>query len=128
MAPATTAVVNALPVAKAGDGSSVNQITRQVGGAFGVAIIGTVFASVYAARLDDALSDVPPKASAAAENSLGGAIGAANQIGGAAGDRLVEQATRAFDAGAQFGLAVAAALALLGAIVAAVTVRSGQNE
>ncbi|MGH9026723.1 MAG: MFS transporter, partial [Acidimicrobiia bacterium] len=51
MAPATTAVMNALPVEKAGDGSAVNQLSRQVGGAFGVAVVGSVFASVYLSRL-----------------------------------------------------------------------------
>lgn len=45
MPPASTAVINALPVEKAGDGSDVNLITRQVGAAFGVALIGSVFAA-----------------------------------------------------------------------------------
>jgi hypothetical protein len=51
MAPATTAVMNALPTTKAGDGSAVNQLTRQVGGALGIAVIGRVFASAYVSRV-----------------------------------------------------------------------------
>ena len=48
MAPATESVMGALPRSKAGVGSAINDTTRQVGGALGVAIIGSVVSSVYA--------------------------------------------------------------------------------
>ena len=54
MAPATESVMGSLPRAKAGVGSAVNDTTRQVGGALGVAIIGTVVSSVYAGDIADA--------------------------------------------------------------------------
>ncbi len=128
MAPATTAVVNALPVAKAGDGSSVNQITRQVGGAFGVAIIGSIFAAVYTSRVQRGLSGASAAVTSAAEQSLGGAIRAASTLGGASGPRLAHDAVRSFDEAAQVGLSVAAMLALLGALVAARTVPSREGD
>ena len=49
--PATAVIMNDLGVEKAGDGAAVNQLARQVGGALGVAIVGSVFAAVYAAEV-----------------------------------------------------------------------------
>ena len=51
MAPATESVMGSLPREKAGVGSAVNDTTRQVGGALGVAVIGSIVASVYAASV-----------------------------------------------------------------------------
>ncbi len=53
MAPATEAVMGSLPAAKAGVGSAINDTTRQVGGALGVAVIGSVVTSVYSQRIFD---------------------------------------------------------------------------
>ncbi len=53
MAPATEAVMGSLPRAKAGVGSAINDTTRQVGGALGVAVIGSVVTSVYSQRIFD---------------------------------------------------------------------------
>ena len=53
MAPATESVMGSLPREKAGVGSAVNDTTRQMGGALGVAIIGSVVSSVYAADVAD---------------------------------------------------------------------------
>ena len=50
--PATAVIMNDLGTEKAGDGAAVNQLARQVGGALGVAIVGSVFAAVYAADHD----------------------------------------------------------------------------
>ena len=87
MAPATESIMGSLPRAKAGVGSAVNDTTRQVGGALGVAIIGSVMSSVYHARLAKALSGrrtIRPVAEQI-RSSLGGAIGVAHGIGGPAG-------------------------------------------
>ena len=61
MAPATESIMGSLPLAKAGVGSAVNDTTRQVGGALGVAVLGSVFTSIYGSRVADRLSgqDVP---------------------------------------------------------------------
>jgi len=65
---------NVLPLARAGAGSAVQNTVRQVGGALGVAIIGTVLATQYANRVAPALGDlpdqVPQEARTAAENSI----------------------------------------------------------
>ena len=56
VAPATAVIMNELGEAKAGDGGAINQLARQVGGALGVAIIGTVFAAVYSDQIDAKLA------------------------------------------------------------------------
>jgi predicted MFS family arabinose efflux permease len=57
--PATAVIMNDLGTEKAGDGAAVNQVARQVGGALGVAIVGSVFAAVYAAQISEAAC--PPR-------------------------------------------------------------------
>jgi sugar phosphate permease len=52
IAPPSTVVMNSLPEAEAGDGSSLNMVSRFVGAAIGVAVIGSVFAAVQSDRLD----------------------------------------------------------------------------
>ena len=76
MAPATESVMGSLPREKAGVGSAVNDTTRQVGGALGVAVIGSIVASVYSAHITDAAPAVGLTGSALtkAQGSLGGAL------------------------------------------------------
>ena len=82
MAPATDSVMGSLPLAKAGVGSAVNDTTRQVGGALGVAIVGSVVSSVYGSKIADFFVGKPaPKAAVdAAKNSLGGAYAVADNL------------------------------------------------
>jgi len=74
IAPASTVMQNVLPLARAGAGSAVQNTVRQVGGALGVAIIGTVLATQYASRVAISLEglpdQVPEDARVAAENSI----------------------------------------------------------
>jgi EmrB/QacA subfamily drug resistance transporter len=118
MAPATDSVMGSLPLAKAGVGSAVNDTTRQVGGALGVAIVGSVLSSVYGAQIVDELAGkgVPSNAVAIAKGSLGGALAIAKQAG-AAGDQLATVARSSFVDGMHGASLVAAAAAALGAIV-----------
>ena len=84
MAPATESIMGSLPTEKAGVGSAVNDTTRELGGALGVAVLGSVLSSVFASKMSDAVSGVelPPKAADAAQDSIGGALGVAASIGG----------------------------------------------
>ncbi len=121
MAPATDSIMGSLPLGKAGVGSAVNDTTRQVGGALGVAIIGSVLSSTYGSKITDFLarSPVPTAAKDAAKNSLGGAMQVAQgaptkQLG----HTLTATAQSAFVDGLHHGVLVGAAVALVGAIVA----------
>lgn len=120
MAPATTSIMGSLPLAKAGVGSAVNDTTRQIGGAVGVAVVGSVFASIYGAQIVDAVAGkgLSPGAVEGAKDSLGFALVVANRIGGAAGDAFAAAARSAFVDGFHAGLWVGAGAALLGAIAA----------
>jgi EmrB/QacA subfamily drug resistance transporter len=120
MAPSTESIMGSLPPAKAGVGSAVNDTTRQVGGALGVAIIGSVLASTYGTKVGDAVSGQPLPGGVASEveNSLGFALETARRLGGPAGQALADTARSAFVDGMHQGFLVAAAVALVGAIVA----------
>jgi len=120
MAPATESIMGSLPRDKAGVGSAVNDTTRQVGGALGVAIIGSIYSSVYAGSIASAISGrgLPAAAEATATDSIGGAIGVAKSIGGEAGDALANAARTAFVSGMHRGVLVGAGIALAGALVA----------
>jgi EmrB/QacA subfamily drug resistance transporter len=120
MAPATESIMGSLPLAKAGVGSAVNDTTRQVGGALGVAIIGSVLASTYGSKVGDAVAgqQLPAGAASDAKNSLGFALQTASQIGGPAGNALASTARTAFVDGMHQGYLVGAAVLILGAIAA----------
>lgn len=78
IAPASTVMQNALPLARAGAGSAVQNTVRQVFGALGVAVIGTVLATQYAANVKPVVEQLPPglpqEAIDAATNSVGGTV------------------------------------------------------
>jgi Na+/melibiose symporter-like transporter len=81
MAPATDSIMGSLPRAKAGVGSAVNDTTRQVGGAFGVAVLGSILSSQYATHFTSRVPDgVPAQAVDAAKDSVGAALGVANTL------------------------------------------------
>ncbi len=119
MAPATDSVMGSLPLAKAGVGSAVNDTTRQVGGALGVAIIGSVLASTYGSKVADVLrsAGAPEAAIERASSSLGGAIQVAERAG-EGGAALLATANEAFVEALHRGVAVAAFATFLGVVVA----------
>ena len=72
--PATESILLVLPPARAGVGSAVNDATRELGGTLGVAVVGSIFSSVYAAHLaDGAFGRLPSGALASAQDSVGAA-------------------------------------------------------
>jgi MFS family permease len=123
MPPATEAVMGALPAAKAGVGSAVNDATREVGGALGIAIFGSITASAYTHQVSDVLAGtaMPEAAADAIEHSVGGAMLVAEEIGGSSGAALAEVAQRAFVDGFGVSLVVAAVIVFVGAIAIALS-------
>jgi EmrB/QacA subfamily drug resistance transporter len=119
MAPATESIMGSLPPSKAGVGSAMNDTTRQMGGALGVAIIGSVFASVFRPGVagDFAGAGVPTDAIATARDSLGGAIQVASQLPGQLGNDLIYAAKSQFVDGMSTSLMVGIAAILVGAVV-----------
>ena len=80
MAPATDAVVGAVPAAKTGVASATNTVARMVSGALGVAIIGSLIGSIYARDVEGSLVGLPAEAQAGAEDSVGAAAAVAAQL------------------------------------------------
>lgn len=123
-APATEAIMGSLPPDKAGVGSAVNDTARELGGTLGVAIVGSVFSSVYAARLVDALigTPVPSDAIEVAQDSVGAAVQVAVQAGEVAGPEagaLVQDAVASsFVEGFHAGSWVSAGVVAAGSVIA----------
>jgi hypothetical protein len=121
-APATEAIMGVVPKAKAGVGSAVNDATRLLGGTLGVAIIGSVYASLYGTRLAGRLpAGLPPRLAHSAHSSAGAALELATRLShGRPGlaDAVRKATTAAFFHGFHAGDLVAAAIAAAGAVLA----------
>ena len=118
-APATTAIVASLPRSKQGVASAVNDVSRELGGALGIAVLGSLMNGVYRAEMADSTASLP----AGAGEKARGSLAAAQQIGeqlGPQGHQLVLHAQAAFLHGFTRGLIGGAALLLLGALFVAV--------
>jgi EmrB/QacA subfamily drug resistance transporter len=116
MAPATHVVMAAVPKAKAGVGSAMNDVNRMVAGALGVAVVGSIVSSAYNSRMSDATAALPHDAAGAASDSVGGAVAVAGHLPSAAGDALTHASGAAFSDALGIGLVVAAAVIGLSAV------------
>ena len=117
MAPGTEAVMSAVPEEKAGVGSAMNDVNRQVAGALGVAVIGSVSTSVYSSKLESATASLPAETAHAASDSVGGAMAVAAQLPAGAGDALTVAAQGAFTDAIGIAMLVGSAITLLGAVL-----------
>ena len=105
----STGIVLSLPLDKAGIGSAVNDTTREVGGAVGIAVIGSILASQFKSGIEPALASAPPEIAEIARDgvsALSGFAKSAPDIPGLA--ELVGVAKGAFVDGMQLGLRVSA--------------------
>jgi hypothetical protein len=117
MAPATDAVVGAVPAAKTGIASATNTVARMVSGALGVAVVGSLVSSLYAREVEGSFTALPPEARA--EDSVGAASAIAAQLPTDAATSLLATAGDAFTQTMGIGLLVATALAAATAVVVA---------
>ena len=130
MPPATESIMGSLPPAKAGVGSAVNDTTREVGAALGVAVLGSIMSSTYRPRVSDAIAGqpVPAEAATAIKDQVGAALEIAQRIGGAPGRALAEVASNGFADGMGRAFLVGAAALLVGAIVTALYLPARQHD
>ncbi len=117
MAPATESIMGSLPPAKAGVGSAMNDTTRQMGGALGVAILGSVLASSYRPAVQSSLQGLglPVEAVAVAQDSVGGAFQVASRLPSELGTAVMDAASEAFVTAFHSTVLVAAAVLLVAA-------------
>jgi len=116
---ATNSVVGSVPYGDSGVGSASNAVALQVGGALGVAVIGSVMSTRYQDHMTAALAGrhVPAAISHTILGSLGGALAVAKAAGGVTGALLAHAARGAFMSGSEMAMGVGAGVALGGAVL-----------
>src|SRR5580765_269176 len=108
--------MSGVPLRKAGIGSAINDTTRELGGALGVAVIGSLVASRYVSSLSHTLVGLPADLIAKAKSSLAGAISVSNTTPGRSG--LADIARHSFLDGMHLALRFAAVIALIASAIA----------
>jgi len=120
-------LMGTVPAQHTGVGSATNGTFAQVGGALGVAVVGSVLSTRYQHRMTLALAGhhhIPAAIHSTILDSLGAALGIAEHVGGGAGGQLAGAARSAFMSGMDLGLRVAAATAFVGAVIAIIALPS----
>jgi len=112
MGPSTESVMGSVPPEKSGVASAMNDVTRQVGGSLGTAIVGSLISSLYASRIAGSVASLPHAAQAAAEDSIGKAHSIAATLPPAESARLADAASLTYTDALGIGFAIAAAAAI----------------
>jgi EmrB/QacA subfamily drug resistance transporter len=118
MTPTTDLLMSAVPRNRAGMGSAMNDTTRELGGALGIAVLGSILASQYSSKIAPAITALPEATRTAASESLAGAMAVGQQIGGATGAGLVRSAQEAWMVGFHTSLLVGSVLIVIAAVIA----------
>ncbi len=115
MSPMTAAIMSSVPPRRAGAGSAMNDATRELGAALGIAVMGSIASSQYSSQLAGLTSGLPEAAQHTASASISGALEVASQLPGAAGDALKLGAESAFVDGLHFAVTAGSLLAVIAA-------------
>ncbi len=122
---ATELIVGSAPPEQAGAATGMSETSGELGGALGIALLGSLGTAVYRSEVADSLpAGIPAEIADAARDTLGGAVAVAQTLPEALGAALVAVSQVAFMDALHFVAAVATVLAVLTAIVAAVALRS----
>ncbi|MGZ4635282.1 MFS transporter [Oryzihumus sp.] len=116
-------VIGSVSAPRAGVAAAVSETSSELGGALGIAVLGSIGAAVYRRTVEPALAGLPTGAQAAHE-SLAGALGTAGQLPAAAGRELAGAARQAFVDGFHVAALTGTALLLLAAVLTPVLLRS----
>jgi EmrB/QacA subfamily drug resistance transporter len=119
MSPFTTMIMASIPPQRAGMGSATNDTTRELGGALGVAVLGSVVTTHFRSTNIRGLDTVPPELRDEARSGLPGALQAARSLPRDVGGPLVTDARQAFVEG--FGSAALVGAAIIAAAAIAIT-------
>ncbi len=120
----TDLVVGSVPPERAGVASGLSETGAELGGALGIAVLGSIGVAVYRSEVADAVpSGVPADASEAAEDTLAGATEAVESLPAELGNTLLAAAQDAFTQGFQVAALAGAAVAVATAIMAAIFLR-----
>ncbi len=120
----TDLIVSSAPPERAGAASGISETGTELGGALGIAILGSIGVAIYRGELATTLpAGIPSQAAAAARDTLGGAVGVAGQLPADVGAALLSTAREAFTMGLQVTAAISAAVAIGIAVLATVLLR-----
>ncbi len=117
MSPMTTSIMSAVPARRAGTGSAMNDATRELGAALGVAVLGSLAASRYGNLISGFGNAIPAESQAAVQSSLAGALDAAKTLPPTQAQIVTSAAEHSFVSGIHFAVTVGAALAAIAAVV-----------
>jgi MFS transporter, DHA2 family, multidrug resistance protein len=121
----TDLVVSSAPPERAGAASGISETGAELGGALGIAILGSIGVAVYRGELADTLpAGIPSEAAAIARDTLGGAVGVAARLSGGAGPEVLAAAREAFIQGMQLTVTLSAVVAVGIAVLATVLLRA----
>jgi DHA2 family multidrug resistance protein-like MFS transporter len=121
---ATDLVVGTAPAERAGSAAAISETSSELGGALGIAILGTIGTALYRGQVADGIpAGVAPDAADAARDTLGGAVTAAEQLPDALAGELLDVARDAFTLGLQVAALTSAVIAAATAVVAAILLR-----
>jgi len=135
-APASRSVMSSVPVHRAGMGSAVTDLQRDLGGAVMQSILGALLSIRYSHFFVDAFADLPAdeaaklsdETAATIKSSFGGAVNVAKLHPGADADKLVQAAKQAFTEGSRLAIAAGVAAILVGLVVVVVFFPGRQRE
>jgi DHA2 family multidrug resistance protein-like MFS transporter len=121
----TDLVVGSAPPERAGAASGISETGAELGGALGIAILGSIGVAVYRGQLAGTLpADIPGQAAAVARDTLGGAVGVAAHLPSSAGLALLDAAQQAFVRGMQLTVSLSATVAVVVAVMATILLRA----
>ncbi|ONI90813.1 MFS transporter [Actinosynnema sp. ALI-1.44] len=121
----TDLVVSAAPPDRAGAASAISETSQEFGGALGLAVLGAIGTAVYRGDVADVVpAGVPPEATTAAQDTLGGAMATAGQLSGQLGVDLLAAARQAFTHGLQVTAGISAAVVAVSGILIMVLLRN----
>ncbi|MFN8024653.1 MAG: MFS transporter [Acidimicrobiales bacterium] len=120
LAPATDSIMGSLPADRAGVGSAVNDTTREVGSALGVAVIGSIAGSAYADHVSAGVDrlGLPAQVASTVKDNVGAAAHAAGGLDPVTGAELMHVARDGFVSAMHTGMWIGAAVAAAGAVIA----------
>jgi MFS transporter, DHA2 family, multidrug resistance protein len=120
----TDLIVGSVVPERAGVASGISETGAELGGALGIALLGSIGVAVYRNQMAEALpGGIASDQAAEAEDTLGGALEVVEGLGGEHGSNLLEAAQQAFAQGMQVAALTAAAVAIATAVLAAVLLR-----
>jgi DHA2 family multidrug resistance protein-like MFS transporter len=125
---ATDLVVGSAPPERAGSASSISETSAELGGALGIAILGSIGAALYRTELSRTMpAGIPPEVQETARDTLGGAVGVAAQLPAELGSLLLDAARAAFLQGLQLTVLISVAIAGIAAALVFVSLRNMQR-